>query len=247
MQTCDICLGEFEEDKLEKDEEGYFCTSCGVAEGLIDIDVRSIDEAISEAWGITGEGREPINLEFYNNQLDYIVISRFHAIKNSFKTTEWTEVLNQELNGRDSIQNIADKYNYQTTKINTYNGESTLDGVLLMTILHKKEDYIRDEDALVAIEWHYHGDVRANYSKPLIVKPKDLEFFLMGITQISASDQSGNHWISENGGYSWRYQGNNNLEDTDLLDNLVIDKDNEKVYFKGTGAEITFQNTALHS
>ena len=138
---------------------------------------------------------------------------------------------------------------------NTYNGESSLDAVLNYTLFTTNPDARGGDpyDADHVIVWvHLGGDVRGNYSYPVVFElTDDPDAFLIG-GQITLRTQDGKYIIdSENGGYSWYIDGDysNKITEYRALDDLFqLDHDHatkEQALYKklmqDTGRDTTLQ------
>jgi len=241
MFTCGICRKEIKDEFMREDEEGKFCLRCGFEEGLLDgVNVKTAKELIQDVWGIDREDENAISVEIFDGSLDYISVNTYKAVKNNFKTTKRTAVMQDYLDNygnnfsQENVEKLADEFGYDVEWINTYNGESVLDHTLQFAVLYKGDDWIYAEDQIVVMSYHYSSDVRTNYSPYILLQPYlDFPDFMWGLNRLYAYDGEGNNWESYDAGYSWEYHGINkkSLTTTEFYDKLEV-RDKE-VYWNG--------------
>lgn len=115
--------------------------------------------------------------------------------------------------------------------VNTYNGESLLSQVLQYTVFgNQGKTYI-------ILQIHGGADVRGGYTDPKIFEVEDIDSFVIDQTYVNASDGE-NHWLSDDAGYHWYYDGSTR-DEKPFKDNIEVREG--KVYSKLNGKQITFR------
>lgn len=146
----------------------------------------------------------------------------------------WGEAIHQ-FTGEDG-ENTYNRDNILSQDIQFYMFDSVRNGEMEPT------NEIYDYNYIV-LQIHQGGDARAGHTKPIVLKVRDIDYFIMGQTDLSAStkDQDGErlNWYSDDAGYNW-YEG-----DGEGKENWVFKPEDDMVIYGPSGEEITFSSTAV--
>lgn len=95
----------------------------------------------------------------------------------------------------------------------------------------------------IVLQIHQGADARAGYTKPIVLKVNDIDYFIMGQTDLHALSENENgenlSWYSDDAGYNW-YEG-----DGEGQENWVFKPEDDMVIYGPSGEEITFGSTAV--
>lgn len=180
-----------------------------------------------------------IEVEIFENDEELrdvlVTVNVYHFLKNHLeyapkKDKEFQEYMNNS--DKKYLQDMQDfgKINgYDISTINTYNQESVLSQILQFS-LYMQDDIYNTE--YIALQIHNGCDTRGGYTRPKIFKVYDIDYFMMGIRQLSVYDTEGQvYGYSDDGGYNWY--------DIDE-EEVIFDSDNNKAYYKFRGNELNF-------
>lgn len=215
-----------------------------------------------DSWGVrhdkqnesvdNWEDTPEMQIDVYSDGVT-IYASVYHYLTTHLENTEYsaqmTEMLHKMIDEGDLRYNEAMKQFTGESGQNTANTDNILSQglqyILFESVRNGEIEPISDiHDAnYIALQIHQGGDTRGGYTKPVILEVQDIDYFIIGQSDLSASttDEEGNrlNWYSDDSGYNW-YEG-----DGEGQDNWEFKPDENKVIYGPSGNEITFTSTAV--
>ena len=154
------------------------------------------------------EDQEVMELEVYEDEV-LITYNIYHYLTSHL---EFCENMQKKFNNylkhhedKNYLQTMKDfgKYKgYDVTSMNSYNRECILSQTI-QYVLFKGDDGIYNTE-YIALQLHNGCDVRGGYTKPRIFIPKEIDYFLIAQTDVSAVVKDiGLYSNSDDAGYSW--------------------------------------------
>jgi hypothetical protein len=243
-------------------------TGCDIeVEPVKDIISRKLYEKTSrhpkDSWGVRNDKRnqevdnwedtQPITVRVYDDEV-VVTANIYHYLTTHLKNTEYTEQMTCMLHrlideGDMRYLPAMEDFTGNQQGTNTYNR----DNILSQDIQNVMFDSDRNGEIeptseiydmnYIALQIHQGADARGGYTKPVILEIQDIDYFIMGQTDITATttDEEGNtlNYFSDDAGYHW-YEG-----DEEGTDNWEFKPDENKVIYGPSGEEITFGSTAV--
>lgn len=159
------------------------------------------------------------------------MMERYDKQKNANQVTQMSQIAGED---------VENTYNYHDKLEPT----STISFVLCDFTPSGEPEPIDDiyDARYIILRLHQGGDVRGSYRGPTTFKISDPAMLITGLHDVGARtvDEDGDrlNWHSDDGGVHW-YEG-----DGEGSKNWRFDEENDKVFYKPSGAEIEFSSMA---
>lgn len=172
------------------------------------------------------------HIEIWDNEIIPYkpIISIFQHIQIDKNETKELYKFIEKNKGIDWFTNVKDFFKHEKINCisgNTYNGEHNLthDFQYYIYTKHRKDDidYYNEEDIYIIILFHYTGDIRSNYCKPIICTPQPystLTDMFIEMTDVLLYDSNDEQYIMQ---ATILYKNDTEIEHQELINRGITD------------------------